>query len=85
MQALASSTALLPTLSNYTLYGGMSNRVVLGTQNIHTKIEYYSIDESFLQIESVLKRYQDTIELGLINSTNRERNNGFTSVCRHWC
>lgn len=50
--------------SNYTLYGDMSNRVVQVLRGFTPNLEVYSIDESFLQIESVLKQYRDTIELG---------------------
>ena len=39
--------------SNYTLYGDMSNRVVSILQEFSPNIEVYSIDESFLRIESV--------------------------------
>jgi len=64
MQALAKQHGITAYSSNYTLYGDMSNRVVQVLKTFTPKIEIYSIDESFLQIESVLKRYQDTIELG---------------------
>ena len=64
MQDLARQHGITAYSSNYTLYGDMSNRVVQVLKTFTPKIEIYSIDESFLQIESVLKRYQDTIELG---------------------
>ena len=43
--------------SNYTLYGNMSNRVVSILQEFSPNIEVYSIDESFLRIESVAHLY----------------------------
>jgi DNA polymerase V len=42
----------------------MSSRVVQVLRSFTPNLEVYSIDESFLQIETVLKQYQNTIELG---------------------
>ena len=64
MKDLAQKHGITAYSSNYTLYGDMSNRVVQVLKTFTPKIEIYSIDESFLQIESVLKRYRDTVELG---------------------
>jgi DNA polymerase V len=64
MQDLAKKHGIEAYSSNYTLYGDMSNRVVQVLKTFTPKLEVYSIDESFLQIESVLKQYRDTIELG---------------------
>ena len=64
MQALARKHGIQAYSSNYTLYGDMSSRVVQVLRSFTPKLEVYSIDESFLQIETVLKQYQDTIELG---------------------
>ncbi len=64
MQDLAKKHGIQAYSSNYTLYGDMSNRVVQVLRSFTPHLEVYSIDESFLQIETVLKPYQDTIELG---------------------
>jgi len=64
MQDLARKHGIQAYSSNYTLYGDMSSRVVQVLRSFTPKLEVYSIDESFLQIETVLKQYQDTIELG---------------------
>jgi DNA polymerase V len=52
--------------SNYTLYGDMSGRVVEVLKKFTPNLEVYSIDESFLQIETVLKQYADPTSLGQI-------------------
>jgi DNA polymerase V len=52
--------------SNYTLYGDMSSRVVEVLRKFTPNLEVYSIDESFLQIETVLKQYVDPTSLGQI-------------------
>jgi DNA polymerase V len=64
MQDLAKKHGIQAYSSNYTLYGDMSNRVVQVLKTFTPNLEVYSIDESFLQIETVLKQYQDTLELG---------------------
>ena len=64
MQDLAKKHGIQAYSSNYTLYGDMSKRVVQVLRSFTPHLEVYSIDESFLQIETVLKPYQDTIELG---------------------
>ena len=64
MQELAKKHGIQAYSSNYTLYGDMSSRVVQVLRTFTPNLETYSIDESFLQIETVLKQYQDTIELG---------------------
>lgn len=64
MQDLAKKHGIRAYSSNYTLYGDMSSRVVQVLRGFTPNLEIYSIDESFLQIETVLKQYQDTIELG---------------------
>ena len=64
MQELAKKHGIQAYSSNYTLYGDMSSRVVQVLKAFTPNLEVYSIDESFLQIETVLKQYQDTIELG---------------------
>jgi len=64
MQELAKKHGIQAYSSNYTLYGDMSSRVVQVLRAFTPNLEVYSIDESFLQIETVLKQYSDTIELG---------------------
>ena len=64
MQDLAKQHGITAYSSNYTLYGDMSNRVVQVLRGFTPHLEVYSIDESFLQIETVLKQYQNPIELG---------------------
>ena len=64
MQDLAKKHGILAYSSNYTLYGDMSNRVVQVLRKFTPNLEVYSIDESFLQIETVLKQHTDTIALG---------------------
>ncbi len=64
MEELAKKHGIQAYSSNYTLYGDMSNRVVQVLRSFTPNLEVYSIDESFLQIETVLKQYQDTLELG---------------------
>ena len=64
IQDLAKRHGIQAYSSNYTLYGDMSNRVVQVLRKFTPNLEVYSIDESFLQIETVLKHYPDTIALG---------------------
>lgn len=53
MKDLARQHGILAFSSNYTLYGDMSNRVVSILRDFSPDIEVYSIDESFLRVESV--------------------------------
>lgn len=64
IQDLAKKHGIQAYSSNYTLYGDMSNRVVQVLRKFTPNLEVYSIDESFLQIDTVLKQYPDTIVLG---------------------
>ena len=64
IQDLAKKHGIQAYSSNYTLYGDMSNRVVQVLRKFTPNLEVYSIDESFLQIETVLKQHPDTIVLG---------------------
>lgn len=66
MQDLAKKHGIQAYSSNYTLYGDMSNRVVEVLRKFTPNLEVYSIDESFLQIETVLKQYADPTSLGQI-------------------
>ena len=64
IQDLAKEHGITAYSSNYTLYGDMSNRVVQVLRGFTPNLEIYSIDESFLQIDTVLKQHRDTLELG---------------------
>jgi DNA polymerase V len=66
MQALAKQHGIQAYSSNYTLYGDMSGRVVEVLKTFTPSLEVYSIDESFLAIETVLKQYADPSCLGHI-------------------
>ena len=66
MQDLAKKHGITAYSSNYTLYGDMSNRVVEVLKTFTPNLEVYSIDESFLAIEAVLKQYADATELGQV-------------------
>ncbi|CAM3694703.1 Y-family DNA polymerase [Polynucleobacter antarcticus] len=64
MQDLAKKHGIQAYSSNYTLYGDMSNRVVEVLKTFTPHLETYSIDESFLSIESILKQYENPSSLG---------------------
>jgi DNA polymerase V len=64
MKALAKAHGVVALSSNYALYGDMSARVVAILRGFTPAIEVYSIDESFLRIESVVKHYGDAVRLG---------------------
>lgn len=65
IEELAKKHGIQACSSNYTLYGDMSRRVVEVLKQFTPRLEAYSIDESFLRIETVLKRYGSAIDLGL--------------------
>jgi DNA polymerase V len=64
MQELAKKHGIQACSSNYTLYGDMSDRVVQVLRKFTPNLEVYSIDESFLRIETVLKQYASPSDLG---------------------
>lgn len=66
MKDLAKQHGIAAYSSNYTLYGDMSGRVIEVLRKFTPNLEVYSIDESFLQIETVLKQYADPTSLGQI-------------------
>lgn len=66
MKDLAKAHGIEAYSSNYTLYGDMSDRVVQVLRSFTPNLEVYSIDESFLRIEAVLKQYSSAMELGCI-------------------
>ena len=53
MRALAKQHGIIALSSNYTLYGDMSNRATSILRDYSPDIEVYSIDESFLRVETV--------------------------------
>ena len=77
MKDLAKTHGIQAYSSNYTLYGDMSNRVVEVLRQFTPNLEVYSIDESFLRIDSVLKHYKDPNDLGL---TIKERVKDWTGL-----
>lgn len=64
LKDLARQHNVLAFSSNYTLYGDMSQRAVLVLSQFTPNLEVYSVDESFLQIESVLKLYRSATDMG---------------------
>ena len=66
MKDLAKQHGIQAYSSNYTLYGDMSGRVVEVLKTFTPNLEVYSIDESFLRIETVLKSYADPTSMGQI-------------------
>jgi DNA polymerase V len=64
LKDLAKQHGILAYSSNYTLYGDMSQRAVEVLSTFTSNLEVYSVDESFLQIESVLKLYPSATEMG---------------------
>jgi DNA polymerase V len=64
MKDLARQHGILAFSSNYTLYGDMSNRVVSILRDFSPDIEVYSIDESFLRVESDAHLYGGLASMG---------------------
>lgn len=64
MSALAKQHNITALSSNYTLYGDMSSRVVSILSEFSPDIEVYSIDESFLRVESVAHLYGGVVSMG---------------------
>ena len=64
MKGFASQHGIEAYSSNYTLYGDMSQRVVSILRDFSPNMEVYSIDESFLRIESVAHLYGGTSAMG---------------------
>jgi DNA polymerase V len=63
MKDLAREQGILAFSSNYTLYGDMSNRVVQILRDFAPDTEVYSIDESFLRIETVTPLYGGAVAM----------------------
>jgi DNA polymerase V len=64
MKDLAREHQIQAFSSNYTLYGDMSNRVVQILRDFSPDTEVYSIDESFLRIETVAHLYGGAVAMG---------------------
>ncbi len=64
MKDLAHQYGIQAFSSNYTLYGDMSNRVTAILRDYSPDLEVYSIDESFLRIETVAHLYGGAIPMG---------------------
>ena len=64
MKELAREHGILALSSNYTLYGDMSNRATAVLRDFSPDIEVYSVDESFLRVESVAHLYGGVTAMG---------------------
>jgi DNA polymerase V len=64
LKDLAAKHGIKAFSSNYTLYGDMSNRVTLVLRGFCPDIEVYSIDESFLRVETVSRIYGGNQSMG---------------------
>ena len=64
MKDLAQKHGIVALSSNYTLYGDMSNRVVTVLKQFSPDIEVYSIDESFLRVESIVSLHGSATAMG---------------------
>lgn len=64
MKDLARQHGIQAYSSNYVLYGDMSNRVTSILRDYSPDLEVYSIDESFLRIETVAHLYGGAIPMG---------------------
>lgn len=64
MKDLAREHGIHAFSSNYTLYGDLSNRVATILRDFAPDVEVYSIDESFLRIETVAHLYGGVTAMG---------------------
>ncbi len=64
MKALAREHGIIAMSSNYTLYGDMSNRVTSVLREFSPDLEVYSIDESFLRVESLVHLHGNATAMG---------------------
>ena len=64
LKGLAKQHGIQAFSSNYVLYGDMSNRVATILRDFSPDIEVYSIDESFLRIETVAHLYGGAVSMG---------------------
>lgn len=64
LKDLAQQHGILAFSSNYTLYGDMSNRATEILRQFTPDVEVYSIDESFLRVETVAHLYGGATSMG---------------------
>ena len=64
LKELAQEHGIIAMSSNYTLYGDMSNRVTAVLREFSPDLEVYSIDESFLRVESLVHLHGDATTMG---------------------
>lgn len=64
MRTLAKQHGIVALSSNYTLYADMSNRAATILRGMCPDIEVYSIDESFLRVETVAPLYGGAKAMG---------------------
>ena len=64
LKDLAQQHGILAFSSNYTLYGDMSNRATEILRQFTPDVEVYSIDESFLRVETVAHLYGGAASMG---------------------
>jgi DNA polymerase V len=64
LKELAQQHGIIALSSNYTLYGDMSNRVVTVLKQFSPDIEVYSIDESFLRVETITHLHGSATAMG---------------------
>ncbi len=64
MKDLARKHDIVALSSNYTLYGDMSDRVVQILKGYAPRVEVYSIDESFIQLDGLIGLWPSFTDLG---------------------
>jgi len=64
LQGFAKQHGVVAFSSNYELYGDMSRRAIAILSDFTPEIEVYSIDESFLRVESVERLHGGALSLG---------------------
>jgi DNA polymerase V len=64
LQELALQHGIEALSSNYTLYADMSNRFVSVLRDFSPDIEVYSVDESFLRVETLIHLYGGATAMG---------------------
>jgi DNA polymerase V len=77
LKDLAKQHGILAFSSNYTLYGDMSNRATEVLRQFSPDIEVYSIDESFLRVETVSNLHGGATNMG---QTIRQRVKQWTGL-----
>ncbi len=80
LKDLARKHGIVALSSNYTLYGDMSDRVVSVLREFVADLEVYSIDESFMRVETLLHLHADLTALGNAMRSRIRRDTGLP-VC----